>query len=90
VFPDPLLSSLPSVQSLVAFHGAHFLAPRFDALANLVANFARICEALFTSAGERGRIWKTPVQSRRYSGKDGAALGAGLVANGDDVGEQFA
>src|SRR4029077_2267814 len=74
---------LPSVQSLVGFHGAHFVAPHFDALANLVANFARTCEALFTRAGERGRIWKTPVHSRRYSGKDGAALGAGLVANGD-------
>ncbi len=41
-------------------------------------------------AGERGRIWKTPVQSRRYSGKDGTALGAGLVADCDDVGEKFA
>ena len=38
-------------------------------------------------AGQRGRISKTPVQSRRYSGKDGAALGAGLVADCDDVGE---
>src|SRR4029077_15254744 len=44
---------LPSVQSLVGFHGAHFVAPHFDALANLVANFARTCEALFTRAGER-------------------------------------
>ena len=40
---------------------AHFVAPHFDALVNLVANFARTCEALFTRAGERGRIWKTPV-----------------------------
>src|SRR5438552_19068358 len=77
-------------RSLVAFHGAHFVAPHFDALANLVANFARTCEALFTRAGERGRIRKTPVQSRRYSGKDRTALGAGLVADCDDVGEKFA
>ena len=42
---------------------AHFVAPHLDAGADLVAYFPCTCEALFTRATERGRIWKTPVQS---------------------------
>ncbi len=69
---------------------AHFVAPHFDARANLVADFPRTCEALVVCATERGRIWKTPVQSLGHARKNRTTLGGALVADSDYVGEQFA
>ena len=90
MFPDLLLSSLPSVQSLVAFHGAHFVAPHFDALANLVTDALEGTENFFIVALNRRWIGKAPVQSPGDTGKYRTAFGAGLVADCDDVGEKFA
>ena len=50
--------------------GAHFVAPHFNSRADLVADFACACEALFTRAAERGRIRKTPVQSLGHASND--------------------
>jgi hypothetical protein len=68
----------------------YFVAPRLDAGADLVADFACAGQALFTRAGEGRRIWKTPVQSFGHTREDRAPLGATLVAHRDNVGEQFA
>ena len=62
---------------------AHFVAPHFDAGANLVANLAHAVKPLLIGAHECGRIGKTPVQSRRHAGKDRTTVGAAFIANGD-------
>ncbi len=72
------------------FHRTYFVAPHLKARADLVADFTCAGEALFTRAGERGRIWKTPVQSLGHASKDGTTLRTALVADRDHVGEQFA
>ena len=54
---------------------------------DLVADFARACEALLAPARERSRIGKTPVQSLRHTRKNRAALGAGFIADRDHVRE---
>ena len=72
------------------FYGAHFIAPHFNTRANLVADLAYACQALFARAPECGRIWKTPVQSLGHANKDGTPLRTALVTHRDHVGEQFA
>lgn len=49
----------------------HFVAPHFNARANLIADFARAGEALLMCAGQLGWIWKTPVQSLGHAAKMG-------------------
>ena len=69
---------------------AHFVAPDFNARANLVADFACAGEALSACTAERGRIWKAPVQSPGHPGEDRAAFGATSVTYCDYVTGQLA
>jgi hypothetical protein len=56
------------------FYGAHFIAPHFNTRANLVADLTCAGQARFVCPPERGRIWKTPVQSLGHASKDGTTL----------------
>src|SRR4029450_3373497 len=71
-------------------HRTYFVAPHLKARADLVTDFTCAAEALFTRAAERGRIWKTPVQSLGHTCKDWTTVRIALVADRDHVGEQFA
>src|SRR5260370_37693855 len=87
------MSSILSLRNRIGcarLERAHFVAPDFNARANLVADFACAGEALFACTAERARIWKAPVQSPGHPGKDRAAFGATFVTYCDYVGEQLA
>ena len=77
----------PQIESANRFNGAHFVAPHLNARANLIANSACTGEAFIVRAAERRWVRKTPVQSLCIAGKDRAAFGAALIANGDHVGK---
>ena len=61
-----------------------------DLIVDLVPDAARLVHLLFESAAELRWIGKRPVQPRCHAGEDWAPFGFRFVANGDDVGEQFA
>ena len=68
----------------------NFFAPFLDLLPDLVANLAHLIEHFFFRACDRRRIGKTPMQPFCRAREDGTFLGAGFVANGNDVGEELA
>jgi hypothetical protein len=70
--------------------GADFGAPFFDFGFDGFADFAGAGEFLIVATLESGRVGKTPMQAGGDARKDWAALRAGLVANGNDVGEALA
>jgi hypothetical protein len=69
---------------------ADLSAPIFDFGFDAVANFADACELCLSGALKGRWVWETPMKARSDAGEDGATFGAGLVANGDDVGESVA
>src|SRR4051812_18486661 len=75
---------------LCAYGGADFGTPFFDFYFDSVAYLPCAREFLIMGALEVGGVWETPVQSGRCAGEDRAAFGAGLIANGNGVGEPFA
>src|SRR6266571_4600648 len=66
---------------------ADFGAPFFNSRLNGVADLAGAGELLLMCAWECGGVGKSPMQAGGDAGKDGAAFGAGFIANGDDIGE---
>ena len=60
-------------------------APGFDFGFDGVADLARAGEFFLVRARDGGGIREAPVKAGGDAGIDGAAFGAGFVANGDDV-----
>jgi hypothetical protein len=67
--------------------GANFGAPFFDFGFYGVADFAGSGEFFRVRPLEGGRVGETPMEAFGYTGEDGAALGAGFIADRDDIGE---
>ena len=61
-----------------------------DLFVNFVQDFAGFFETFFVRAGEFRWIWKRPMQTRRYPGKDRTTGGLGFIANRNYVREQLA
>lgn len=70
--------------------GADFGAPHFDFFPDFVPDFSHAGHFFFMRANQGGGIAKTPVKTFGDAGKDRATLGAGFIANGNDMAEEFA
>src|SRR6266699_334869 len=70
--------------------GANFGAPFFDFGFDRVAHFAGAGKLFVVCAGDSGRVRETPMRPRGNTGEGGAALGAGFIANGDDISKALA
>src|SRR5438093_12011372 len=89
--PSPVALSHPMGEGeLCGDSGAHLGAPFLNFGFDGVADLAGAGQLLIVAALERGRIGKAPMQAAGHARKYWAALGAGLVANGDNVGEALA
>ena len=65
-------------------------APLFDFGFDGIADFASAGEVFVVAILKGGGVGEAPMQAGGDTGKDGATFGAGFIANGDDVGEDFA
>ena len=63
--------------------------PGLNLRANLIPDLPNGRHFFVVSSGQRRGIGKAPVQTFRDAGENRTALGAGFVANRDDVGKEF-